>query len=127
MKVKKSIQASRDARKAQLEIWARNDSPRPNNKLSDSEKKSLVKGLDIPEYFETLAEAKTAILKKSKAEPLRYFTLCACFGLCILRHKRLHVFAPSDSYGNTYWLNGREKPFTKAQRIAEQNATPLMS
>jgi len=79
------------------------------------------------EIYNSLEEARAEILKKSKAEPSRYFSLRACFGLRIVRQKRLHVFTPSDSYGNTYWLNGREKPFTKAQRIADQNATPSMS
>tara|TARA_R110002110_G_scaffold412375_1_gene638288 strand:- start:356 stop:517 length:162 start_codon:yes stop_codon:yes gene_type:complete len=48
------------------------------------------------------------------------------FGLGITVSKRLHVNAPGDAYGKTYWLNGKEKSFTEAQIIADQLAQPQL-
>lgn len=75
----------------------------------------------------TPAEARATALKLSRANPGMYVTIFSCFGAYCSIHKRLHVNAPTDSWGNSYWLNGKEKPFTEAQRIADQLATPTMS
>jgi len=39
--------------------------------------------------------------------------------------KRLHVHSPSDGWP-FYVINGRVKPFTESQVIADQNATPTL-
>tara|TARA_R110002110_G_scaffold166022_4_gene366499 strand:+ start:88 stop:336 length:249 start_codon:yes stop_codon:yes gene_type:complete len=77
--------------------------------------------------FDTLAAARRYAQTFSRENRGVYVTLQACFGLMVTTSPRLHVFAPSDSYTNSYWLNGTEKPFTNAQRVADQHATPLMS
>ena len=74
----------------------------------------------------TLREAKPVALQASRDNLGKYVTLRACFGLFVSISGRLHVFAPGDSIGGIYWLNGREKPFTQAQVIADQNATPAL-
>lgn len=73
------------------------------------------------------AEARATALKLSRANPGMYVTIFSCFGAYCQMDKRLHVNAPTDSWGNSYWLNGVEKPFTPAQRIADQLVTPTMS
>lgn len=75
----------------------------------------------------TLDEARAFAARLSLERPGMYVTLYACFGIFAKAEKRLHTFAPSDSIGDSYWLNGKEKPFTSAQRIADQNATPTLS
>ena len=40
--------------------------------------------------------------------------------------KRLHVHSPSDGWP-FYVLNGKVKPFTESQIIADQNATPTLT
>ena len=76
----------------------------------------------------SLEEAKKEALALSLENPGKYITLCACFGIFAEVRSRLHVFSPSDSwFCDVYWLNGKEKPFTKKQRIACQNATPALS
>ena len=77
--------------------------------------------------FNPVESAKQEALKVSKEQPGMYVTICACFGLFVLTSKRLNVFAPTDSYIKSYWLNGKEKPFTDAQISADWNATPTMS
>jgi hypothetical protein len=77
--------------------------------------------------FNNLKDARSAALKKSKANPKRYIMLIACFGLEVVSYKRLHVFAPSDSYGNSYWLNGKEKFFSECQKAADSQASPVLS
>jgi len=79
--------------------------------------------------YQTIAAARKAALDMSKANPHKYYTLYDCFGIFIAEHKRLNVFAPSDSLRGYqgYFHGGQEKRFTEAQRIAAQNATPLMS
>ena len=72
-------------------------------------------------------EARAAALTASQANPSAYVTLFACFGLAVVINKRLHVFAPSDSWGRTYWRNGTEKAFTKKQIAADWKATPAMN
>ena len=77
--------------------------------------------------FNDLDDARRYALNFSRKNTTLYVTLHACFGLMVETSKRLNVFSPSDSYTKTYWLNGKEKSFTNAQRIADQNATPTMS
>ena len=64
--------------------------------------------------------------KASIDNPGCYVTLYACFGIFVKIHKRLNVFAPSDSLFGIYWLNGKEKPFTAKQKIAAEKATPSL-
>ena len=73
----------------------------------------------------TTAEAARAYARHLSTEnPGKYVTLFTCFGIFATVADRLHVFAPTDSWGDSYWLNGTEKPFTSAQRLADQMATP---
>ena len=83
-------------------------------------------GWDGEKCFNNLKDARRYALNFSKKNPGNYITLYACFGLFVHSHKRLNVFAPSDSYGKSYWLNGKEKNFSEKQVIADQNATPTM-
>jgi len=76
---------------------------------------------------QTLDSAKQFARKYSEDNPGQYVTLFANFGIYISVSKRLGTFAPSDSIGGVYWFNGREKPFTSAQQVADQNATPTLS
>ena len=73
------------------------------------------------------AQAKTEAVALSIAHKGMYVEVFACFGLFAALHKRLNVFAPSDSIFGWYALNGQVKAFTNAQQIAMQNATPSMS
>ena len=77
--------------------------------------------------YGNIKTARLEALRLSKANPQNYYTFFACFGVFIDCQKRLHIFAPSDSCYPYYFKNGQEKPFTEAQRIADQNATPLMA
>jgi hypothetical protein len=72
----------------------------------------------------TLAEGEAFAADLSAKMPGTYVTLYACFGLFAKTADNLNVFAPSDSVGDHYWLNGQKKPFTNAQRSADQRATP---
>jgi len=74
-----------------------------------------------------LTEARASALRLSEEHAGKYITLVACFGLFANIADRLHVFAPSDSVHDHYFLNGKEKPFTSRQKIANQNATPTMT
>jgi hypothetical protein len=78
----------------------------------------------------TIAEAKQTAAKYSKAHPDLYVRVSSCFGLFLITEKRLHIFAPTD-YSlldiNGYWKRGKFKPFTKAQKQADQDATPTMN
>ena len=74
-----------------------------------------------------LTEARAIALRLSEENAGKYITLVACFGIVANIADRLHTFAPSDSIHDHYFLNGREKPFTNSQRVADQNATPTMS
>jgi hypothetical protein len=81
--------------------------------------------------MQTYTDAKTArdaALAASKAHPGQYATLVVWpfEGLRVSMSRRLHVFAPSDSWGDTYWLNGKVKQFSDAQRDADERATPFM-
>jgi len=72
-------------------------------------------------------EAKRFARARSKENPGSYVTLYASFGIFCSIKKRMNVYEPSDSLFGVYWLNGKEKSFTKKQRIADQNATPTLS
>ena len=76
--------------------------------------------------YQTVSEAVKDAIKLSKANPKLYYTLYDCFGIFIAEHKRLNIFAPTDSFYKAYFKGGKEKLFTEAQRIADQNATPFM-
>jgi len=52
-----------------------------------------------------------------------YVLIVACFGPYIVTSQRLNIHSPTDSNRAYYWLNGKQCPFTKAQRIADQNAS----
>lgn len=71
-------------------------------------------------------EAKVEAIKLSLDNPGQYVTTAALFGLFAFMSKQLDVQAPTDSKFKWYVLNGKIKPFTTKQRIADQNATPLM-
>ena len=74
-----------------------------------------------------LIEARATALKVSKAYPGKYITLYSCFGAYVSISDRLNVNAPGDSFHHSYWLNGKEKPFTESQIIQDQIHTPTMS
>lgn len=76
---------------------------------------------------DTLEAAMTKAGQVSRDQPGKYVTLTACFGLFITISDRLHRFAPSDSVGGVYWVNGRKKEFTNAQIIRDQNETPTLA
>ena len=76
--------------------------------------------------YPTLSTGRAAALQASLDNPGSYVHMWSAFGLGITISKRLHVNAPGDAYGDTYWLNGKEKPFTEAQIIADQLATPQL-
>ena len=71
--------------------------------------------------------AKIEIIELSKINPNKYVYATACFGLYAAIEKHLNVFAPSDSYFDWYVLNGKVKQFTNSQKIADENATPMLS
>ena len=75
----------------------------------------------------TLDEAREIAMQTSIEQPGIYVTLSAAFGIYLDTAKRLHVFAPSDSIAGGYWLNGKFKPFTNAQKSADERATPMLS
>ena len=77
--------------------------------------------------YRTLDNARKEALEQSKANPTKYYTLFAAFGVFIDEKKRLHVNDPSDSFHHSYFKAGKEKKFTTAQIIADQIATPYMS
>jgi|TARA_R110000744_G_scaffold7113_3_gene24387 hypothetical protein len=72
-------------------------------------------------------DAKAEAVKLSLSNPGLYVKISACFGLFADLHKRLNVFAPTDTPFNWYVLNGKIKTFTNAQVVADQIATPMMS
>ena len=74
----------------------------------------------------TQDEAKKKCIELSKQHMGMYVYAVPGFGLFALIQKRLPVFAPSSTPFNWYILNGKVKQFTKAQVIADQNATPMM-
>lgn len=72
-------------------------------------------------------EARAECIKLSQDNPGRYIIPFTCFGLFATVAKRLHVFAPTDAVFAWYALNGRIKPFTGKQKLADQLATPILS
>tara|TARA_R110000751_G_scaffold97633_11_gene190075 strand:+ start:123 stop:380 length:258 start_codon:yes stop_codon:yes gene_type:complete len=82
-----------------------------------------------PKQYRSIKEAAAAALKVSKAHPKEYVTLniWPFGGAYVTAATTFNVFTPSDSFGDYYWLNGKRKPFTAKQKIADQNATPTMA
>ena len=74
-----------------------------------------------------MKEIKDKAKQISLKNPGKYVTIAACFGIEYVVSKRLHVFAPSDSFVKSYWLNGIEKPFSNKQIIRDQILTPSMA
>jgi hypothetical protein len=72
------------------------------------------------------SEAKKFAKDYSEKHPDLYVTLFSCFGIFLNTSKRLNVFAPSDALFCVYWFNGKEKPFTAKQKIADERATPTL-
>jgi len=73
------------------------------------------------------AEAKANALAASIQNKDCYVTVYACFGLFMKVSKRLNTFDPSDNLFGVYWLNGKEKKFTTAQKRKDEQSTPSMS
>ena len=71
-------------------------------------------------------EATKFAIELSKKHKDKYITLYACFGIYANISKRLHIFAPSDSLFNSYFLNGKQKYFTTSQKITDETATPSL-
>ncbi len=76
------------------------------------------------EAGKTLDQARKFAADLSKKSPGQYVTLSACFGIVATVSKRLHVHSPTDSVGDSYWLNGKECKYTDAQVGADYRATP---
>ena len=74
----------------------------------------------------TQDSAKKKCIELSKQHIGMYVYAVPAFGLFAVIKKRLPVFAPSSTPFKWYILNGKVKQFTKAQAIADQNATPVM-
>ena len=72
----------------------------------------------------TIDQARKFAADLSKENPGQYVTLSACFGIFATVSKKLHVHSPTDSVGDSYWLNGQEKKFTDSQAAADYRATP---
>jgi hypothetical protein len=82
-------------------------------------------------FFANIDDARQAAIAASQEDASRYFWIEDCFGWCVCSASRLQIHTPSDATdftGNTgtYWRNGKERSFTDAQRIADQNATPTL-
>ena len=78
----------------------------------------------------TSEAAKAEAVKVSRANPGKYITVDAVFGLLYISiAERLHIHAPTDGHPSLriYVLNGKVKRFNDKQRIADQNATPTMN
>ena len=74
----------------------------------------------------TEAEAKEAAVKRSMDNGGQYVIVVPCFGLFLSESKNLNVFAPTDTPFSWYCLNGKVRTFTSCQKIADQNATPVL-
>jgi hypothetical protein len=81
----------------------------------------------IPTNIMSGTEAREFARDYSVNHPDEYVVLVNDFGACLMTARRLWAQAPSDSYTGTYFLNGSERPFTDAQRLADQRATPVLS
>jgi len=75
----------------------------------------------------TEAAAKKEAVKISAENPDKYVVVVASFGLYAELRNRLGAQAPSDTPFDWYVLNGKVKRFTRAQELANQEATPQMS
>jgi len=75
----------------------------------------------------TLGEAENAARIASRDYPGCYVTIYAAFGLFLNIEKRLGRFAPSDSCTDGYWLNGKRRTFSNAQKVRNENETPTLS
>tara|TARA_R100001594_G_scaffold131562_1_gene171283 strand:- start:422 stop:694 length:273 start_codon:yes stop_codon:yes gene_type:complete len=79
---------------------------------------------DYYELYQDEALAKAKAKQASIDYPNHYIYLLTCFGLMLSTPvKYLYVHAPSDAYKGIYWLNGKEKSFTKKQKIKDEKAT----
>ncbi|KKM97135.1 hypothetical protein LCGC14_1171040 [marine sediment metagenome] len=76
------------------------------------------------EAGKTLDQAREFAADLSRKNPGQYVTLSACFGIFATLSKRLHVHSPTDSVGDSYWLNGQERKYTDGQKGADYRATP---
>jgi len=79
--------------------------------------------------FNDIDEARAFALAESKKNPTSYYLITSCFGWFVESASRLRVQSPSDAthfsgQTGTYWKNGKEKPFTEKQKIADELATP---
>ena len=74
----------------------------------------------------TPADVAPAAAAYSRANPGKYITVTVDFGdVRAVAAARLGVYSPTDSWGEHYWLNGKAKPFTRAQRAADWQASPV--
>lgn len=83
--------------------------------------------MDLGKCYYSLKEAKKAAYSISTKHPHKYITIFSCFGLYLHTTDKMHVNEPSDSCYKSYWHNGKESPFTKAQIINDQIHTPTMA
>ena len=74
----------------------------------------------------TEEDAKKNCIKISLKNKNNYVYTYSAFGLFATIEKYLNVHSPGDTPFNWYVLNGKVKKFTKAQKIAQQKATPTM-
>ena len=70
---------------------------------------------------------KKEIIQLSKINPDKYIYATACFGLFATVAKSFNIHAPGDSCFDWYVLNGKVNQFTNSQKIADENATPMLS
>jgi len=78
------------------------------------------------EAGKNITAAKKAAKKASIHHQDHYVYVFACFGLFLSIQKSFNIHNPSDSLLPVYWYNGKEKPFTSQQVIANENATPTL-
>ena len=81
--------------------------------------------------FETLSAARAHALATSIKFPHEYVLIIHAFVWLVTRRTRLHIFALSDythwsGQTGTYWIGGKEKEFSAAQRLQDQIHTPQM-
>ena len=87
----------------------------------------------IPLQTTVLSEATAAAQQYSATHPALYVRLGSCFDLHLAAENRLHIFAPSScpwwlpDEWRGYWKGGKFRPFTTAQAIADERATPTMA
>lgn len=88
--------------------------------------------------FETLSAARAHALALSLKFPREYVAIISgnawvstVFDWMVTRRTRLNTCAPSDythwsGQTGTYWIGGKEKEFSAAQRLQDQIHTPEM-